>query len=145
MISFGVLLVGTLVARLVGFAGVDAVDDWQVALRIGLALMFLLTASGHWGSRRADLVAMVPPSLPARELLVTVTGVLEIAGAIGLLLPATYEAAAICLAVMLLFLFPANVRAARKKLTLGGRPATPLPVRTVLQVVFVGSLVAVVL
>jgi hypothetical protein len=42
-------------------------------------------------------------------------------------------------------MFPANVHAARAKLTLGGRPATPLGLRTVLQVVFLAATVAVAL
>jgi hypothetical protein len=56
-------------------------------------------------------------------MLVTITGLLEIAGAIGLLLPRTAAAAAICLAVFLVALFPANIRAARQRFTIRGRPA----------------------
>ena len=43
----------------------------------------------------------------------TVTGVLELLGAAGLLLPATRVAAAVCLLVLMLAMFPANVYAAR--------------------------------
>jgi hypothetical protein len=42
----------------------------------------------------------------------------------------------------MLAMFPANVSAARRGLTLGGRPVTPLPQRTLLQVVFVAAAVA---
>jgi uncharacterized membrane protein len=34
-------------------------------------------------------------------------------------------------------LFPANIRAARESLEIAGRPATPLPLRTAMQVLFV--------
>jgi hypothetical protein len=43
----------------------------------------------------------------------------------------------------MLALFPANVSAARRGLKLGGRPVTPLPLRTLLQVVFVAAAVLV--
>ena len=56
---------------------------WWTALRIALAVMFLLTASAHWGKRRADLIRMVPAAFSRPDLLVTITGVCEIAGAVG--------------------------------------------------------------
>ena len=34
--------------------------DWHLALRTGLGVIFLLTASAHWGQRRADLIRVVP-------------------------------------------------------------------------------------
>ncbi|MFC0028966.1 DoxX family membrane protein [Micromonospora chaiyaphumensis] len=138
------LLAGTTAARLAGLLGVAALDGWHPALRVGLALMFLLTGAAHFRSRRADLVAMVPPRLPRPGLLVTLTGVLELLGALGLLLPATARPAAVGLALLMLAMFPANVSAARRGLTLAGRPVTPLGTRTVLQVVFVAAALAVV-
>jgi len=103
--------------------------------------MFLFTASAHWGKRRVDLIAMVPPAIPRPDLMVTLTGVLEILGAVGLLIPTTAKAAAACLMVLLIALFPANIRAAREKLTIGGKPATPLLLRTLLQVIFICALI----
>jgi uncharacterized membrane protein len=130
------LVVGFLAARLAGLAGVDALDGWQPALRVGVALMFLLTAFAHFFPKlRATLVAMVPPRLPRPELLVTVTGLLELAGAVGVLIPATAAWAALGLVLMMLAMFPANVSAARR-----GLPgATRLGPRTALQVLFVGA------
>ncbi|PTA45725.1 DoxX family membrane protein [Micromonospora sp. RP3T] len=139
------LLAGTATARIAGLLGVHALDGWHPALRVGLALMFLLTGAAHFTSRRADLVAMVPPTLPRPGLLVTLTGVLEIAGALALLVPATARAAAAGLALLMLALFPANVSAARRRLTLGGRPVTPLAARTALQVGFVAAALAIAL
>ena len=134
------LIAGTALARLLGLLGLDPLDGWVPALRVGLALMFVLTGLAHFAPRRrAGLIAMVPPRLPRPDLLVTVTGALELAGAAGLLLPATYRLAAACLALLMLAMFPANVYAARHHIDLAGKPATPLPLRTVLQVVFVAA------
>ena len=108
------LIVGTLGARLVGWLGVDYVDSWPQAIAVGLAAMFVMTGVAHFvpGMRR-DMIAIVPPRLPAPGLLVTITGVLELVGAVGLLYPPTRVAAAVCLFVLMLAMFPANVYASR--------------------------------
>jgi len=139
MIPFIVLVISTLLLKVIGVAGVDQLESWTWCLRGGLALMFLFTASAHWGKQRSDLVAMVPSAFPRPDLIVSATGVLEILGAVGLLIPAIASVAAVCLAMLLISLFPANIRAARERLTIGGRPATALPLRTLLQLVFIGA------
>lgn len=116
---------------------------WWDALRFALAGMFLLTASAHWGKRRPDLIRMVPSIFPRPDLMVTITGILEILGVIGLLVPALAPYAGLCLSLLLVALFPANVRAATKGLSIGGRPATPLPARAVIQVLFLVATAAV--
>src|SRR5579872_2015130 len=40
--------------------GVPYFANWPHALRAALGVMFLLTASAHWGRRRPDLMRMVP-------------------------------------------------------------------------------------
>lgn len=145
MIPFLVLVVATFALRAVGAAGLHPLDSWVFCLRGGLFVMFLLTASAHWGKRRPDLIAMVPAAFPRPDMMVTITGVLEILGAVGLLLPATARPAAICLAILLVALFPANVRAAREHLNIGGTAATALPLRTVLQIVYIAALLLIAL
>lgn len=143
MAPFIALVGGFAVLRLLGLAGVDMLDGWQPALRGALALMFVVTGVPHFlPSWRRDLIAMIPPALPWPALLVTVTGVLELAGAAGLLLPPLAPYAAAGLALLMIAMFPANVSAARRGLTLGGRPVAPLPARTALQVLFVAAAVA---
>jgi uncharacterized membrane protein len=121
-----------------GALGVRALRPWPVALRGGLAAMFTLTGVVHFVWMREELVAMVPPALPAPELLVTVTGVLELAGAAGLLLHRTAPWAAGGLAVLLVAMFPANVHAALEGF------GTPLLPRTLMQLVFLAAALAVV-
>src|ERR1700760_1406078 len=108
------LLVGSIVARIAGWAGVDYVDTWVKAIAVGLAAMFVLTGVAHFvPPLRAALIAIVPPQLPAPGLLVTGTGVLEFVGVVGLLVPTTRAAAALCLLLMMLAMFPANIYATR--------------------------------
>jgi hypothetical protein len=43
----------------------------------------------------------------------------------------------------LVAIFPANVRAAQQQLTIGGRAATPLVLRAVIQLIFLAATLAV--
>jgi uncharacterized membrane protein len=142
MIPFIVLVIAALLLKGIGATGVPLFNNWIWCLRGALAVMFLLTASAHWGGQRPDLIAMVPRAFRRPDLMVSATGVLEILGAVGLLIPATAPVAAACLAMLLIALFPANIRAAREGLTIGGRPATALPLRTLLQLVFLVAMLA---
>ncbi|MEO3758205.1 DoxX family protein [Mycobacterium sp. B14F4] len=139
MVVLWTLLLGALVARVAGWLGVDYVDDWPSAIAVGLAAMFVVTGVAHFvNPLRRDLIAIVPPGLPAPALLVTVTGALELAGAAGLLYPPTRVAAAVCLFVLMILMFPANVYASRmpdppKSMT------TRLNLRTAEQVLYLGA------
>ena len=139
MLLIWILVIVFSVLRIAGALGVQSLRSWRLCLRIALAAMFLVTASGHWGARRADLIAMVPPLFPRPDLLVTITGILEIAGAIGLLIPRTARLAAACLAVLLVAMFPANVYAAQHHLSIGGQAATALPLRTLIQMIVIAA------
>ena len=139
MAVFLTLVLGSLLARLIGWFGVDYVDSWPRAIAVGLAAMFVMTGVAHFvNPLRTDMIAIVPPRLPAPALLVTVTGVLELLGAIGLLVPTTRVAAAVCLLLLMLVMFPANVHAAQmpdppKSMT------ARLPVRSAEEVVYLAA------
>ena len=137
-----VLVVVTAMLLGLGALGVRRLRPGLVALRGGLAAMFTMTASAHFVGLRDQLVAMVPPVLPAPELLVTITGLLEFAGAAGLLWARTAPWAAGGLSALLVGMFPANVHWA-----LSGRAsdfAETLWPRTGLQLIFLAATVAVV-
>ena len=143
MAVIATLVLGTLSARLIGWLGVDYVDSWPQAVAVGLAAMFVMTGVAHFvPAMRRDMIAIVPPRLPAAGLLVTITGVLELVGAAGLLYPPTRVAAAVCLFALMLVMFPANVYAARipnppKSMT------SRLDVRTAEEIVYLGASVVV--
>ncbi|WP_028479830.1 DoxX family protein [Nocardia sp. CNY236] len=137
-----VLVTTAAITRLIGWlAGVDPLDSWAGATAAGLAAMFVVTASAHFlQPRRGALIAMVPARLPSPSALVTLTGVLELVGAVGLLVPATAALAAAGLIALLVVMFPANIRAAR-----AGRGITtmPLPLRAAVQGGFILACVVV--
>jgi uncharacterized membrane protein len=144
MVPLLVLVLSFVVLRCAGLLGVTALNNVVLPLRVALFIMFLVTASAHWGKGRPDLIRMVPPIFPHAGILVSVTGVLEILGAVGLLVPATVRLAAICLAILLVALFPANMQAAREHLKILGRPAPGLILRGAIQVVFLSALIVVI-
>ena len=131
------LTVVTLLARLAGQLGVRSLRSWAASVRVGLAVMFTFTAVAHFNSIREDLVRMVPPWVPAPAAMVTLTGVCEILGAVGLLVPRTRRAAAVALIVFLVAVLPANVHAAASGVTLRGAPVTPIVPRVALQMMFI--------
>jgi uncharacterized membrane protein len=131
-----VLFGSLLIFRVLGFAGIGLFDTWLASARVGLATMFLFTAMSHFTPMKQGLVAMVPPMLPRPELLVFITGVAELAGAIGLLIPQLTFWAACGLMLLLLLMLPANISAARRGLQLRGRPVTPLWLRIPMQLLF---------
>lgn len=133
------LIAVTLLLLVIGAAGVRRLRPWPVALRGGLAAMFTLTGVAHFVGMRKELIEMVPPFLPAPELLVDVTGVLELAGAAGLLIPRFAPWAAGGLTLMLIAIFPANVHLALTGTEL--EPHQELLPRTLLQLVFLGATV----
>ena len=99
--------------------------------------MFVLTGVSHFVGMRDQLIAMVPPALPEPELIVTVTGLLELAGAVGLFVPRLARWAAAGLALLLLVMFPANVYAAQAGIL--DDWWSQLWPRTVLQLVFLAA------
>ena len=138
---FVVLIGGFVLFRTLGFV-VPWFADWQHALRAALGVMFLLTASAHWGKRRPYLVRMVPRTIGHAEFFVTLTGLAEIAIAIGLQIPRLAGWTALAAIAMLCALFPANVKAAREHLILLDRPVPAVRPRLLAQLIFVASLVA---
>jgi len=132
-----VLFGSLLLYRALGALGVAVLDAWMASARFALATMFVFTATAHFAPMRKDLIAMVPPGLPRPDLLVFSTGLMELTGGVGLLFEATRWWAALSLIALLFALFPANVSASRRGILLRGRPATPLWIRTPMQILFV--------
>ena len=120
-----------------GYAGVTKFDSWLMSARVALATMFGFTAMSHFTPMKKDLIAMVPPALPRPDLLVLVTGIAELAGAIGLLLPATAFWAATGLILLMIAMGPVNISAARRGVLLRGRPAPAMRLRVPMQILYI--------
>jgi uncharacterized membrane protein len=114
----------------------------QIVLRIVLALVFVGMGVLHFvPSASRTMAAIIPPGLRRRGIpnplfLVYFTGVCELAGGIGLLVPATRFVAGMALVVFLVAVFPANAFAAKHPDRFG-RLAIPFWPRFVAQVVLI--------
>jgi uncharacterized membrane protein len=108
----------------------DAVTVAAWIIRGAVAVVFVGMGINHFRPRAArGMARMIPPRIRFGGVvsplnLVYFTGVCEIAGGIGILVPATRLAAAIALVVFLVAVFPANAYAAEHP-EIFGRAAIP--------------------
>jgi uncharacterized membrane protein len=137
MILLAILFGSLLFFRLLGFAGVSAFSTWHESLAFGFAALFCFTGVAHFARQRVDLEKMVPPWIPYTRQVVFVTGILEILGAIGLLIPTTRWLAGVCLIGLLVAIFPANVHASMTGVTINNRPLTQIWIRTPIQILLI--------
>jgi len=86
-----------------------------------LAAFFVVAGLNHF-LNHGPYLAMMPPYLPWHEGLIIVSGVAEIAGGLGVLIPKMRWLAGWGLIVLLVAVFPANVQVA-----LHGWPGVQIP------------------
>lgn len=118
----------------------------QLVLRILIALVFVGMGINHFRPTAArGMAAMIPPALKRGRLLtgtnlVRFTGVCEIAGGVGILIPATALLAGLLLVLFLVAVFPANAYASQYPEKFG-RAALPFWPRFVAQLVLMAIIV----
>jgi uncharacterized membrane protein len=93
--------------------------------RIAAALFFVFTGLAHF-AKTQEMAQMLPSFVPARTEIIYLTGVLEILGAIGLLIPATRKYAAWCLILFLIAVLPSNIYSALERIDFGGHGSGPV-------------------
>lgn len=113
--------------------------SWETSTKFALAGMFIFTGATHFSDMKHDYAAMVPEILPSGLWTIYITGALELAGAIGLLIPRLRRAAGVCLILLLVGVFPANVNAALQQIPFRGEAPTALWLRAPIQLVFAAA------
>jgi uncharacterized membrane protein len=108
----------------------------RIALFI-VAGFFCFAGVGHF-TNTEFFVAIVPPYLPAPHALVYASGVFEILGGVGVLLPATRRLAGYGLLALLVAVYPANIHMALHPELFPEMSPTALYVRLPLQFVIAG-------
>jgi len=109
--------------------------------RIAMSAMLVFTAVGHFVYTKG-MTMMVPDFVPFKKAMVYYTGVLEIAFAIGLLVPKYINLTAWTLIVFLILMLPENIKAAMQhidyqKANLEGHGPKYLWFRIPLQLFFI--------
>lgn len=104
-----------------------------------LLTVFMVGAGVNHFVSPAHYVAMMPAMLPEPLLLVQISGVAEILGGLGLVVPATRRLAAWGLIALLIAVFPANLNMAINHLPVGPYrvPSWALWARLPLQVLLI--------
>jgi uncharacterized membrane protein len=93
-------------------------------LRGVLAVALIIVGTTHF-THPDQYARIVPPQLPAPVALVYISGVFEILGAIGLLIPFVSVAAAWGLIALFIAVFPANINQAINSIPIDGIPHHP--------------------
>ena len=133
-----ILLISLVVLRGVGYLGVGRLSSWREAGLFAVAIMFLFTGATHFTGMKHDYAAMLPNLLSGNLGVIYLTGALQVAGAVGLLVPRTRRLAGICLVLLLIAMFPGNVYSAVNEIPFRGEAPTPLWLRTPIQLFFIG-------
>ena len=107
LVVFGLLLLSTYLMQ--GW------PDYLLAGNGAMAAMLLFTGVGHFTFTKG-MMQMLPAFLPAKKAWILATGVLEIAAAVGLLIPTLRMETACLLAAFFLLILPANILAAQRHL-----------------------------
>ena len=87
MMPFYIFVISSLLLRGIGWLGVSYLNSWQQSVCVALTITFLFTGATHFTEMKQDYAALIPSPFPKSLWLIYLTGILEIAGAIGLLLP----------------------------------------------------------
>ncbi|MFT3823821.1 MAG: hypothetical protein QM731_07865 [Chitinophagaceae bacterium] len=115
--------------------------NWQLAGAIAMGIMLLFTSLGHFMFAKG-MSMMLPPFIPFKTALVYLTGIIEIAAAIGLFIPSTRPVTGWLLIIFFILILPANIYGAIKhidfeKAALNGNGPSYLWFRIPLQVLFI--------
>lgn len=108
-------------------------------MRVGRAVMgavYVVAGMGHFVATRMYM-GIMPDYLPAHRELVLLSGVAEIAGGVGVLVPRTQRAAAWGLVALLIAVMPANVWMVQHSERYPGVPVWAMWVRLPLQGVLI--------
>lgn len=89
--------------------------DYSLSGRIAMSAMLLFTAIGHFAFAKG-MTLMMPDFIPFKKELVYLTGLIEIAAAVGLLISSWQNLTAWLLILFFVLILPANINAARKKI-----------------------------
>jgi uncharacterized membrane protein len=108
---------------------------FQAVLRVIAALPLLVSGILFHFFHATTTASIIPPDFPAPLFLVFITGIFEVAGAIGLFIPRFRRTAAFCIAIMMVAIVPANIYAAGR--TIAGVPMPGIAPRTALQFVYI--------
>ena len=115
--------------------------DIALSGRVAMSAMLVFTAIGHFAFNKG-MTMMLPDFIPFKAQVVYLTGIIEIAAAIGLFIPSLRIVTAWFLIAFFILILPANIHAAIKQIdyqkgTFDGNGLIYLWFRVPLQLLFI--------
>ncbi len=115
--------------------------DFKLSGKIALDVMLIFTAIGHFILTKG-MTMMLPDFVPFRTELIYLTGILEIAAAVGIFFPSLRWITGCCLILFFILILPSNIYAAWKGIdyqtgNLGGNGLSYLWFRIPFQVLLI--------
>lgn len=135
------VLIGTFAIAILAIKLAYQQYHFALSARIAMSVMLIFTAIAHFAFAKG-MTMMIPDFIPFKSALVLFTGLVEIAAAIGLLIPGLRVLTGWLLIVFFILILPANIHAAIKHIdyqrgTLAGNGLNYLWFRVPLQVLFI--------
>ena len=109
------VLLGTFALSLLVTRYFTRAFDYSLSGRIAMSFMLVLTAIGHFAFTQG-MAMMMPDFIPFKTELVYLTGLTEIAAAVGLLFFRLQHLTAWLLIIFFILILPANINAALKNI-----------------------------
>jgi len=135
------ILIGTFIFGLISLRVVR--KSWMPfpAGKLAMSIMLVFTAAGHF-LYPEGMALMLPESIPFRKEIIYATGVIELAAAIGILIPRFQRLTGWLLIIFFVSILPANIYAAIHRVNLqtatyDGKGTEYLWFRIPLQILFI--------
>lgn len=136
-----IVLLSVFVVSLFGIKIFNGNYDFALSGRIAMSVMLVFTAIAHFVFTKG-MAMMLPDFIPHKFLIVYLTGIIEVAAAIGLFIPNFVVVTAWLLIIFFILILPANIYSAIKQIdyqkgTFEGNGLAYLWFRIPLQVLFI--------
>ena len=111
------ILFATFVLALAGTKIFEGDWNFLFAGNLGMAVFIIFTGFSHFKFQKG-MAMMIPEFIPAKIFWVYITGVIEIAAGIGLMIPSIRELTAVLLIIFYVLVFIANINSSKKNINI---------------------------
>jgi len=111
------ILFATFVLALAGTKIFEGDWNFLFAGNLGMAVFIIFTGFSHFKFQKG-MAMMIPDFIPAKMFWVYITGVIEIAAGIGLMIPSIRELTAVLLIIFYVLVFIANINSSKKNINI---------------------------
>lgn len=111
------ILFATFILALLGTKLFQGEWNFLFSGNLGMAAFIIFTGFAHFKFQKG-MVMMIPDFIPGKMFWVYLTGIIEIAAGIGLMIPSVREITATLLIIFYVLVFVANINSSKKRVNL---------------------------